>query len=98
MVHPNHQRKGIGRKLLGTVAAKSDTSGIPTFIVASAEAHQLYDTLGFEGLGAFQVENGYWAKEVVKHEQKLGIEGNENLGQKYEKLEEVGTYMVRWSQ
>ncbi|KAH8901137.1 acyl-CoA N-acyltransferase [Thozetella sp. PMI_491] len=96
MVDPNHQRKGIGKKLLGYVVAKSDADGIPTFLVASAEAHHLYGKLGFEDLGTFRIDNGFWAKEIVQHENELGITGNEGLDERFKDVEEVERYMVRW--
>lgn len=96
MVDPNHQRKGIGKKLLAPVMAESDAAGLPTFIVSSIAAHVLYTKMGFESLETFPIDNAYWANEIVKREQDLGITGNEGLVKKFEDLEEADTCMVRW--
>lgn len=95
MVHPDHQRKGIGHKLLSEVISRSDELGVPTFIVSSAEAYALYGRLGFQDLETFSIDNGYWAQEVVSLEEKLGIHGNEGLAKQYEGVEEVERYMIR---
>ncbi|KAH8890332.1 acyl-CoA N-acyltransferase [Thozetella sp. PMI_491] len=95
MVHPDQQRKGIGKKLLSSVVAKSDAEGIPSFIVASAEAYGLYAKLGFEDLGTFPLDNGYWAKEITDLEKKLDIKGNEDFAQTWAGKKELERYMVR---
>ncbi len=96
MVDPRYQRQGIGGKLLSSVVAKSDTDRLPTFLVASAEAYGLYAKLGFEELGVFTIDNGYWATELAKCETELGITGNETLGQRFDGVKEVERVMVRW--
>jgi ribosomal protein S18 acetylase RimI-like enzyme len=96
MTDPKHQRRGIGKKLLGSVVAESDAAGVPAFIVSSIAARALYTNLGFEGLETFPIDNAYWASEIAKHEQELGLTGNEGLIQKCEGLEEADTCMVRW--
>jgi predicted N-acetyltransferase YhbS len=96
MVDPAHQRKGIGRQLLAAVVARSDAAGLPTFIMSSKEANQLYLRLGFEELGTAEIDNEYWAKEIVAHERALGIEGNEGLADMYEGKMEVERSLVRW--
>ena len=97
MVDPRHQRRGIGGKLLSAVVAKSDAEGIPTFLVASAEAYGLYLKLGFQELGTFIIDNEYWAKEMDKREEELGLQRSEKLGSKFKGMKEVERYMVRWS-
>lgn len=96
MVDPNHQRKGIGMELLKTVAEQSDKDGVPTFLVASAEAHRMYAKLGFKELGLFEIDNEYWSKEIVKLEQELGFDGNENMALQFRGIKEVERCMVRW--
>lgn len=95
MVDPSHQRKGIGAKLLQTVVEASDEVRVPTFLVASAEGYGLYKRLGFEDLGTWTIDDDFWSKEIVEHEKKLGISGNEKLAEQYEGVEEVERYMIR---
>lgn len=96
MVDPAHQRKGVGGQLLRAVTDKADAEGVPSLLVASAEARDLYLRCGFEVLGAWTIDNGYWAGEVVRHERELGIGGNEGLDGKFEGMKEEEAYMVRW--
>ncbi|GJC87802.1 hypothetical protein ColLi_10640 [Colletotrichum liriopes] len=96
MVDPRCQRKGIGAKLLQTVVDFSDAEDIPTFLVASAEGYSLYKRLGFEDLGTWTIDNDHWSREIVQHEQKLGIAGNERLIEQYQGANEVERYMMRW--
>jgi GNAT superfamily N-acetyltransferase len=96
MVHPDYQRKGVGGKLLTGVTDKADAEGIPTMLVSSAEAHELYLRLGFETLGRWPIDNGYWAREIVKLETSLGMEGNEDFVKRFEGLTEVEDCMIRY--
>lgn len=96
MVYPRYQRQGVGKSLLAAVVAKSDSERVPTFIVASAEAYNLYLKLGFEEYGTFKIDNVYWAKEIVQYEREHGIQGNERLAEHLEGLEETERCMVRW--
>ncbi|KZL79791.1 gnat family acetyltransferase [Colletotrichum incanum] len=96
MVDPKHQKKGVGAKLLQTIIEISDAERIPTFLVASAEGYNLYKRLGFQDLGTWTIDNDYWSKKIVQHEQKLGIVGNERLIEQYRGVNEVERYMMRW--
>ncbi|OHE97758.1 hypothetical protein CORC01_06963 [Colletotrichum orchidophilum] len=96
MVDPEHQRKGIGAKLLQMVIDVSDAEKIPTFLVASAEGYHLYKKLGFEELGTWTIDNDYWSKEIVRRERELGIGGNEHLAETYQGTREIERYMMRW--
>ncbi|GKT41227.1 uncharacterized protein ColSpa_01408 [Colletotrichum spaethianum] len=96
MVDPEHQRKGIGAKLLQTVIDISDAERLPTFLVASAEGYCLYRRLEFEDLGTWTIDNDHWSKEIFRHEQKLGIAGNEQLIEQYRGTKEIERYMMRW--
>ncbi|KAF6807156.1 hypothetical protein CSOJ01_08344 [Colletotrichum sojae] len=95
MVDPDHQRKGIGAKLLRTVVEASDDQKVPTFLMASAEGYGLYKRLGFEDLGTWTIDDDFWSKEIVQHERKLGISGNEKLAEQYEGVREIERYMIR---
>ncbi len=96
MVDPRHQRRGIGRRLLAAVVAESDALKIPTFLVASAEGYKLYSSMEFEDLESFSVDNGIWAKALVKLELEIGIRGHEELVQKYAGVNDLKVCMVRW--
>lgn len=94
MVDPNHQRKGIGRALLASVIQEADRLGIDTYIISSREAHGLYEELGFETLRTWILDNGFWAKEIEKHEEELGMEG-QGLATKFDGVQEVESCMIR---
>jgi predicted N-acetyltransferase YhbS len=49
-VHPDHQRKGIGGKLLdmGLQMVDSSDPPLPTVLESSPEGFKLYNTRGFE--------------------------------------------------
>lgn len=47
-VHPNHQKKGIGRKLLQWGLDEADRLGLITYLEASADGLRLYEQSGFE--------------------------------------------------
>jgi N-acetylglutamate synthase-like GNAT family acetyltransferase len=96
MVDPNHQKKGIGTKLLADVVAKSDEERIPTYIVSSFESHGLYAKLGFEDLEEFPIDNEYWARQIEETELGLGITDSKGLAEKCQGMREVDTGMIRW--
>lgn len=95
MVHPSHQRKGIGHHLLAHVLARADAAGVATLLVSSAEARGLYARNGFEVLGVWTIDNGRWARDVVELERRLGMRGNEGMGGRFEGVEEVEACMIR---
>lgn len=47
-VHPNHQRKGIGRKLIQWGLDEADRLGLIAYLEASADGARLYEQTGFE--------------------------------------------------
>lgn len=47
-VHPNHQRKGIGRKLIQWGLDEADRLGLIAYLEASADGVRLYEQTGFE--------------------------------------------------
>ncbi|EHK19576.1 uncharacterized protein TRIVIDRAFT_46589 [Trichoderma virens Gv29-8] len=95
MIDPNHQRKGIGGKLLAAVLERSDKEGVPTFLMSSAESRGLYGRMGFEILGTWRVDNGDWARRLVEVEKGLGIAGNEGLEEEFRGVGEIEDVMVR---
>ncbi|KAL7788935.1 acyl-CoA N-acyltransferase [Trichoderma ceciliae] len=96
MIEPDHQRKGIGGKLLGAVLERSDKERLPAFLVSSAESRGLYGRMGFESLGTWRIDNGDWAARIAEVERGLGIRGNEGLEDKFRGLAEVEDAMIRW--
>ena len=78
MIHPAHQRKGIGAALLSAVMAKADAEQLPSFITASREAHGLYLKLGFEDIGeGWAIDNAGWLERVIQREKELGMDVSE---------------------
>ncbi|KAL7942874.1 acyl-CoA N-acyltransferase [Trichoderma barbatum] len=96
MIDPDHQRKGIGGKLLAAVLERSDKEKVPTFLMSSAESRGLYGKMGFEILGTWRIDNGDWARRVVEVERELRITGNEGLEDKFRGVGEIEDVMVRW--
>ena len=96
MIDPAHQRLGIGGKLLAAAVAHSDAQGLPTFIVASDTALALYRRHGFEALRAWEIDNGHWARELVRRQRELGMEEDKGLVRQFEGKREVDTAMIRW--
>ncbi|KAJ4311278.1 hypothetical protein N0V84_010523 [Fusarium piperis] len=73
MVHPSHQRSGVGSRLLSSALVKADSDAAPTLVTSSAEGHGLYLRHGFRSLGkTWPVDNARWAGEVAKLDEKLG--------------------------
>jgi GNAT superfamily N-acetyltransferase len=97
MVDPAHQRKGIGAKLLATVLEKSDAENVPTFLVASTDAHGLYKRLGFVELGEFKSDNEQWSREIINTEQRLGVSTDIDFEKACKGLNEVDRCMIRWA-
>ncbi|KAF4339844.1 gnat family protein acetyltransferase [Fusarium beomiforme] len=96
MVHPDHQRKGIGGLLLQSVTEKADAAGVPTLIVSSIEGHGLYKKHGFESLGTWTVNNEEWALKIAAHERAIGYtDGVIDLEDKYRGIREVEDSMIR---
>ncbi|RSL71461.1 hypothetical protein CEP54_001370 [Fusarium duplospermum] len=73
MVHPSHQRSGVGGRLLSSALAKADADSAPTLVTSSAEGHGLYLRHGFRSLGkTWPVDNALWAGEAARVDNKLG--------------------------
>ncbi|RSM06280.1 hypothetical protein CDV31_009217 [Fusarium ambrosium] len=74
MVHPSHQRSGVGNRLLSSALAKADSDSAPTLVTSSAEGHGLYLRNGFRSLEnkTWPVDNAWWAGEAAKLDDKLG--------------------------
>ncbi|RAO66351.1 uncharacterized protein BHQ10_002363 [Talaromyces amestolkiae] len=50
VVHPNHQKRGIGRQLLQWGLDEADRLGLVTYLEASTDGVRLYESAGFEKL------------------------------------------------
>lgn len=98
MISPNHQNQRIGTALLNAVLRESDKAGFPTVLVSSAEAMALYRRAGFKELLTWRIDNEAWAKRIVERMREEGLEDGEGLVRMYRGVEEVETYMVRWSE
>ncbi|KAM0346709.1 hypothetical protein ACHAPU_005424 [Fusarium lateritium] len=96
MVHPQHQRKGIGSLLLQTVTDKADAVNAPMLIVSSIEGHGLYKKHGFESLGTWEIDNEAWAHKIVQHEKEIGYtDGVIDLEGKCRGMRESEDSMIR---
>ncbi|KAL2211355.1 acyl-CoA N-acyltransferase [Sarocladium strictum] len=96
MINPNHQRKGIGRKLLQTAIDVSEAEAFPAILVSSRESHPLYSSLGFEDQKVWTNDNEYWAREIEQREKDLGITGCEGITEECAGLTEEEALMIRW--
>lgn len=63
--------------------------------MSSAESFGLYRDMGFEDLGRWTVDNGFWMREVAAREAELGIARAEGLVARYEGVEEVENVMMK---
>ncbi|KAF5021693.1 hypothetical protein F66182_6250 [Fusarium sp. NRRL 66182] len=96
MVHPLHQRKGIGGWLLASVTEQADETNAPTLIVSSREGFGLYKKHGFASLDTFPIDNEYWARRITQYEEKIGYtEGDRQLLEKCRGMREVEDGMIR---
>lgn len=96
MVHPDHQRKGIGGLLLKTVTDKADAVNAPTVITSSVEGRGLYKKHGFESLGTWAIDNEEWAHKIAAHEKNIGYtDGVSNLEDKCKGMHESEDSMIR---
>lgn len=58
-VHPAHQGRGLGRRLMDPVRDRADRDGVPILLETAVEDNVgLYEYLGFELLDAFPVPDG----------------------------------------
>lgn len=55
MVHPDHQRKGIGRKLLQWGLDLADREKIVGWLYARPAAAKMYEDAGFKVVGATEI-------------------------------------------
>ncbi|KAF5002094.1 hypothetical protein FGRMN_577 [Fusarium graminum] len=96
MVHPQHQRKGIGSLLLRTVTDKADAVNAPMVIVSSIEGHGLYKKHGFESLGTWEIDNEAWAHKIAQYEKSVGYtDGVIDLEGKCRGMRESEDSMIR---
>lgn len=96
MVHPDHQRKGIGGLLLKTVLDKADAANLPTTITSSMEGYGLYKKYGFESLGTWPIDNEEWAHKIAEHEKNIGYtNGVIDLEDKCKGMHESEDSMIR---
>jgi predicted N-acetyltransferase YhbS len=57
-VHPDHQRQGIGSKLMERVCEEIDRHGRHGYVLASPEGFHLYSKFGFMKLKEVKIGNG----------------------------------------
>jgi ribosomal protein S18 acetylase RimI-like enzyme len=63
-VHPKHQRKGFGTKLIQHCSAIADAAGIPTYLSSFPQAHHLYEKLGYTDIGYFDLDLNDWGTKL----------------------------------
>jgi len=72
----------------------SDRERVPTILCSSREARRLYSQMGFRSVQTWTIDNGYWAREIEKHEPELS--GNDQFrAATFEGCSEEEIYMVR---
>ncbi|KAI5867563.1 acyl-CoA N-acyltransferase [Durotheca rogersii] len=57
-VHPDHQRQGLGSKMLERVCEEIDRLGWPAFVMASPAGVRLYAKFGFDIVGRVETSEG----------------------------------------
>ena len=63
-VHPKHQRKGFGTKLIQHCSAIADAAGTPTYLSSFPQAHDLYENLGYTDIDYFDVDLNEWGTKL----------------------------------
>ena len=58
VVAPEHQRQGLGAKLLERLLSEADSSGLPVGLCASEQGRPLYGSRGFEVTGELVILTG----------------------------------------
>jgi len=64
MVDPTHQRKGIGRKLVGYGVDLADRDHVCASVIGSEAGDKLYASCGFEAVGRMQEGEGNPLRDV----------------------------------
>jgi GNAT superfamily N-acetyltransferase len=50
-----HRGRGVGKWLMGTIFSHPDLQGLRRFMLATRDAHELYRSHGFDGLGSPEI-------------------------------------------
>lgn len=58
MVHPDYQKKGIGRMIVKKCSEIADASGIPTYVRARPTSKPLFESAGFRVLEDIKIDYG----------------------------------------
>jgi GNAT superfamily N-acetyltransferase len=64
--HPGYQRKGLGKRLLEYGCEIADREGAKVYLEASKTGLPLYESLGWEGVGEFDIDLGEFGGEEVQ--------------------------------
>ena len=63
-VHPKHQKKGLGTKLIQHCSQIADAAGIPTYLSSFPQAHALYGKLRYTDIDYFDVDLNEWGTKL----------------------------------
>lgn len=71
IVHPDFQRKGLGKSIVKHCLIEAERVGAPVMLVATAQGFPLYESLGFQAIGnihRFEIEISKPLNETGIHE------------------------------
>ena len=74
-VHPDHQRQGLGSKILEQVCSEIDRLGWPVFVMASPAGVQLYAKFGFDVVGRVETSEGAFTSML--RQSRPGVSGSD---------------------
>jgi ribosomal protein S18 acetylase RimI-like enzyme len=63
-VHPKHQRKGLGTKLIQHCSQVADAAGLSIYLSVFPQAHGLYEKLRYTNIGFEDVDLNEWGKKL----------------------------------
>ena len=64
----DHRGKGLSKKLMATIVAHPQLQGLRRMVLATADAHGLYEKFGFKGLANAQTFMEIWDPDVYKND------------------------------
>jgi predicted N-acetyltransferase YhbS len=68
VIHPDHQRRGLGTMLVSDGCKRAHAQGLPVLLTASPKGAKLYPSLGFQTLAAPVVSSAKLQQPIMVFE------------------------------